>query len=55
MDHSSYLTVLPQRVELKVGMMTIQLVVEEHHSLVVVVVWLQASVVGEIVILVVDD
>ena len=55
MDHSNYLTVVPQRMELMVGMMKIQLVVEECHSLVVAVVWLQAWVVGGIVILVVDD
>ena len=41
--------------ELKVGMMKVQLIVEEYHSLVVVAVWLQALVAGEIVKLVVDD
>ena len=39
----------------KVGTMKTQLIVEEYHSLVVVAVWLQALVAGEIVKLVVDD
>ena len=50
-----YLMTVPQRMGLKVGMMKIQLTVEEYHSLVVVAVWLQALVVGGIVKLVVDD
>ena len=50
MDHSNYFL---QGVGLKVDMMKIQLVVEEHHSLIVAVVWLQELVVDGIVKLVV--
>ena len=52
MDHSNYLTAIPQGVGLKFDM-KIQLAVEEHHSLAEAVVLLQASVVGGIVKLVV--